>query len=188
MSQYLLPCACGAKLHVSKSQAGMSLPCPECGVSVEVPTIRKLSTLATALPEARGAKAGKGIHWLGPLAAISLLMGIIGLSYAGYLFNERRTYIAFVAQNGASLDAKESDFIAEIRKSAEQSTPADTWDIWNEMLKEGLKNPDPPDLFKMKRYLESRMPTMLNSLWIGLVGAVVFVGTSFLIQRERKRV
>ena len=187
MSQFLLPCSCGAKLPVSKSQAGMSLPCPECGVLVEVPTIRKLSTLATAIPEKKRAKAGKGLNWLGPVAAISLLVGIVALSYAGYLFYERRTYIAFAVQNGASLDVKESDFIADIRKSAEQSAPADTWDYWNTMINDGLKDPNPPDLFKMKRYLEARLPTMLNSLWVGLASAAVFVGTSFLIQQQRKR-
>lgn len=187
MSQYLLPCTCGAELPVSKSQAGMSLQCPKCGVSVEVPTIRKLSALATATPEAKRAKVSRAFNWLGPLAAVSLLVGIIGLSYAGYLFYERRTYVVFAAQNGADLDAKESDFIADIRKSAEQSAPADTWDIWNAMLNDGLKNPDPPDLFKVKRYLASRWPTMLNSLWVGLSGTAIFTIASFLIQRQRKR-
>jgi hypothetical protein len=186
MSQFLLPCSCGAKLPVSKSQAGMSLLCPECGVSVEVPTIRKLSELAIAIPETKRTKSG-GLKWLGPVAAISLLVGIIGLSYAGYLFYERRTYVAFAVENGANLDLKESDFIADIRKSAEQSAPADTWDYWNIMLNDGLKDPNPPDLFKVKRYLESRLPTMLNSLWAGLGGAAVFVAASFLIQQQRKR-
>ncbi|MCY2983247.1 MAG: hypothetical protein NTY15_06360 [Planctomycetota bacterium] len=188
MSQFLLPCSCGAKLPVSKSQAGMSLQCAECGVSVEVPTIRKLSALALATPETKRAKAGHGLKWLGPVAAISLLVGIIGLSYAGYLFYERREYIAFAVENGANLDAKESDFMADIRKSAEQSAPADTWDYWNTMINDGLKDPNPPDLFKVKRYLESRLPTMLNSLWAGLAGAAVFVGASFLIQQQRKRI
>ncbi len=187
MSQFLLPCSCGAKLPVNKSQAGMSLPCPECGVSVEVPTIRKLSSLATMIPEKKRAKAGQGLKWLGPVAAISLLVGIVGLSYAGYLFYERRTYRGFAVENGANMDVKESDFMADIRKSAEQSAPADTWDYWNTMINEGLKDPNPPDVFKLKRYLESKLPTLLNSLWVGLAGAAVFVGTSFLIQRQRKR-
>jgi len=187
MSQFLLPCTCGAKLTVSKSQAGMSLPCPECSVPVEVPTIRKLSALATALPEQKRARAGKGLNWLGPVAAISFIVAFIGLSYAGYLFYERRTYISFAVQNGAKLDVKESDFIADTRKSAERSAPADTWDYWNIMLNDGLKDPNPPDVFKLKRFLESKIPSMLNSLWLGLAGAAVFVGASFLIQKQRKQ-
>ena len=187
MSQFLLPCSCGAKLPVSKSQAGMSLQCTECGVLVEVPTIRKLSALAMAIPETKRTKAGQGFKWLGPVAAISLLVAITCLSYAGYLFYERRTYIAFAVENGANLDAKESDFMADIRKSAEQSAPADTWDYWNTMINDGLKDPNPPDIFKVKRYLESRLPTLLNALWAGLAGAAAFVGTSFLIQQQRKR-
>ena len=186
MSQFLLPCDCGAKLPVSKSQAGMSLTCPECAVSVEVPTIRKLATLALALPEKKRIKTGHGLKWLGPIAAVSLLVGIVGLSYAGYLFYERRSYVAFAVANGANLDAKESDFIADIRKSAEKSAPADTWDYWNTMLNDGLTDPNPPDLFKVKRFLASRMPTMLNSLWVGLAGTAIFAGASLVIQRQRK--
>jgi len=165
----------------------MSLPCPECGVSVDVPTIRKLSVLATALPEKKRAKARNSLNWLGPLAAISLIVGVIGLSYAGYLFYERRTYISIAVQNGARLDVKESEFLADTRKSAEQLAPADTWDYWNMMLNDGMKNPDPPDVFKLKRFLESKIPTMLNSLWLGLAGTAVFIVTSLLIQNQRKR-
>ena len=188
MSQFLLPCACGAKLPVAKSQAGMSLLCPECGSSVEVPTIRKLAEFASALPEKKLSSPTGRTDWLGPIAAVSLLVGLIGLTYAGYLFYERRSYIAFAVQNGADLNAKEADFIAQVRKAAEQSAPADTWDYWNIMLNDGLKDPNPPDLFKMKRYLASRVPTLLRSFWVGAIGTLVFIGTSVLIQKQRKRI
>ena len=43
-SQYLLSCHCGRELTVEKTQAGTQVEC-DCGQSVEVPVLRKLTTL-----------------------------------------------------------------------------------------------------------------------------------------------
>lgn len=65
MSQYRLPCAkdnCGGSAVVDASQAGLTVPCPDCGAPLEVPTIRGLSQLqrvASAEPET--APGGWGI-------------------------------------------------------------------------------------------------------------------------------
>ncbi len=44
MSDYLLPCTCGKKIGVTKSQAGQTVRCT-CGTELEVPTLRNLSEL-----------------------------------------------------------------------------------------------------------------------------------------------
>ena len=186
MSQFLLPCACGAKIPVNRSQAGMSLPCPQCGETMEVPTIRKLAEFASVAPERKGPKRGGAVKWLGPVAALSFIVGLLGLSYAGTIYYERYTYLAYISEVGADLKLTEEDFLAEVRKSASQSSPADTWDYWNTMLNDGLKDASPPDLFQAKRHLEARWPTLVSSLLVGLAGFGVFGVCSFLIQKIRK--
>jgi len=186
MSQFVLPCACGAQIPVNRSQAGMSLPCPQCGKPVEVPTIRKLAEFASGVVEKKDSTRSGALKWLTPVAAVSFIVGLIGLSYAGYLYYERYTYLSFVAQIGGDLNLTEEDFMKEIRKSASQSPPADTWDYWNTMLYDGLKDASPPELFRAKRYLEARWPTLVQSFLVGLTGLGVFGISSFAIQKRRK--
>lgn len=47
--EYLLPCSCGEKLVVDRSQAGLSKSC-SCGKEVVVPTLRGLEQLERAAP------------------------------------------------------------------------------------------------------------------------------------------
>ena len=54
-TQYLLPCSCGAKLTVQRSQAGENVTCG-CGATVEVPTMRGLRQFEQV--EIADAKAG----------------------------------------------------------------------------------------------------------------------------------
>ncbi len=51
-TEYLLPCTCGHKLAVDRSQAGLSAPCPQCGAELTIPTLRGLDRLERAEPEA----------------------------------------------------------------------------------------------------------------------------------------
>jgi len=153
---------------------------------VEVPTIRKLAEFASSVVEKNDSARSGALKWLTPVAAVSFIVGLIGLSYAGYLYYERYTYLSFVAQIGGDLKLSEEDFMKEIRKSASQSPPADTWDYWNTMLYDGLKDARPPDLFRAKRYLEAGWPTLLQSLLVGLTGLGVFGLCCFVIQKSRK--
>jgi len=61
--EYLLPCSCGEKLVVDRSQAGLSKRCT-CGRDVTVPTLRGLEQLERAAPAeetiARIRQAGSG--------------------------------------------------------------------------------------------------------------------------------
>jgi hypothetical protein len=47
MADYLLPCSCGRKVPVSTRHAGHTVRC-QCGVELEVPTLRGLSELERA--------------------------------------------------------------------------------------------------------------------------------------------
>ncbi len=48
---YLLPCACGKKIEVEGSQAGLSVRC-SCGAELSVPTMRGLASLERTEPRA----------------------------------------------------------------------------------------------------------------------------------------
>ena len=186
MSQFLLPCACGAKIPVNRSQAGMSLPCLECGKTVEVPTIRKLAEFATSVPAKKEA-INRSSKWLGPIAAISFIVSLLGLAYGGSLAYERYSYLSELTKTGANLNLTEAEYIADVRKSALLSSPADTWDFWNAIVNNGLRDPSPPGFFQVKRYLASQIPMMRGSFLVGGFSLAVFALTTFLMQKFRKR-
>jgi hypothetical protein len=69
--RYLLPCACGNKLEVDRSQCGLTLACT-CGAQLTVPTLRGMQALEAAeAPQATAASlprrwsTGKGLIFLG---------------------------------------------------------------------------------------------------------------------------
>jgi len=184
MSQFLLPCVCGAKIPVNRSQAGMTLPCLECGKTVEVPTIRKLAQFVSIVPTKKEAK-GRSAKWLGPIAAISFLISLLGLTYGGSLVYERYSYISEITKSNANLNLTEAEYIAEVRKSALLSAPADTWDFWNAIVNNGLRDPNPPYRFQVKRYLASQVTWMRDSFLVGGISLAVFALSTFLMQKFR---
>jgi hypothetical protein len=55
-TRYLLPCRCGRKITVETSQAGQQICC-QCGVTQEVPTLRKIVALESVEAEADSTNA-----------------------------------------------------------------------------------------------------------------------------------
>ena len=163
----------------------MSLPCPQCGQAVEVPTIRKLAEFASTAIAKKETKTGLSAKWLGPIAAISLIVSLICLAYGGSLAYERYSFISQLTHNGADINTTEEEFMTEIRKSALKTTPADTWDFWNIMVNHGLRDPNPPELFLVKRYLASQFQPMFVSFVTGGISLAVFALSTFLMQKSR---
>jgi hypothetical protein len=82
MSDYLLPCTCGKKLGVTKSQAGQTVRC-ECGKTLEVPTLRGMSELErVGTPSRAPSRSWNNRHRVTFLLAIAALFGLLA---AGYL-------------------------------------------------------------------------------------------------------
>jgi hypothetical protein len=173
MSQFLLPCRCGGEIHINRSQAGMSLPCPQCGELVEVPTIRKMAELrvATESPTSQPAKQSTALRLF---AAISLIVGLVGLFDGGMVFWERSSIIKGLENMKLNMSMSEDDFLGDMKELSMKASPADTWDYWNQLIDEGLTAPDPPEFFKYKRYVESRSPRMIRSSVIGFAGLLFF--------------
>lgn len=85
MSQYRLPCTkdnCEGSTLVDVSQAGLTVPCPKCGHTLEVPTIRGLSQLEHVVTDTPGEEQGKwglpqAVMTVGAsLTALFLVLGI----------------------------------------------------------------------------------------------------------------
>ncbi len=79
--KYLLPCGCGNKLEVDRSQCGLTIAC-SCGAQLAVPTLRGLQELepAQAPPAAaehpsRRWSAGKGLVFLGGVLVLASAVG-----------------------------------------------------------------------------------------------------------------
>jgi len=196
MSSYLLPCDCGAKVTISRSQAGMSLLCPQCSTQLQVPTIRNMSLLAAAespvdksKPHGHSTKGTRNRSpiFLGLLAAAFMLVAIGSLAYAGWIAYERYSILSNLSESKVDLSKTEEDFLKEIRATALQAPPADTWDYWNLLANQGLSEPNPPDFFRIKRYLAAQKPVMNRWFAIGGVSLALFVATAFITQKMTKR-
>jgi len=186
MSQYLLPCVCGANIPVSRSQAGMTLPCPQCGNTLDVPTIRGMSTLAVApVPDSNKIRQKQPL-WLGLLATLSLLVFVGSTFYAGVLLWQRYSITTSMAKQNLDLDRTEDDFLKDMKSYALESSPADTWDRWNLIVEQGLMRPNLPEFFRVKRYLESMWPNTITSSVTAVVSLLLFLGLAFAMQRSRK--
>ncbi len=85
---YLLPCTCGEKILVDKSQAGLPVPC-RCGKELTIPTLRGFAQLEQTTVDGRAARewsSRQGVHFIG--AAIAVL----GLLAAGWFALGRPQY------------------------------------------------------------------------------------------------
>jgi hypothetical protein len=196
MSHFLLPCDCGAKVTISRSQAGMTVPCHQCAKQLQVPTIRNMSSLAIAdsaeLEKDSIAKRGlpsrsRSPWMLGLLSAVFMLVAIGSLAYASFIAYERYSIFADLKEAKVDLTKTEEDFISQIRAISLQASPADTWDYWNELTEQGLTEPNPPEFFRVKRYLGARKPVMEKWFAIGGVSLALFLGTAVLTQLMTKK-
>jgi hypothetical protein len=121
---FILPCSCGEKLSVDKSQAGLSLRC-HCGADVAVPTLRGFAKLEQSTDVAETAKPEWGLRqgmlFLGSVICVLALVATVGL----WLTQPRlppQHLDAFLEAAGstADLDTMSSPEIMQIWKDAKQ--------------------------------------------------------------------
>lgn len=186
MSQYLIPCDCGAKTPVNRSQAGMTLPCKQCGKSLEVPTIRHMSSLESTTKAVPRAKTKRPPVLLGLIAALSLICSVITLSYGAFIAWDLYQVTSEAKRQNINLNATEEDFFRDVREFRLSAPPADTWDYWNALVEEGLSAPDPPEFFKLKRFVEGQRPWANGFLLSGAISLVVFALCAFVMQWSRR--
>lgn len=161
-SKFLLTCSCGRQHVVQPSQAGDRVLC-ECGVQLDVPTLRRLKTLPPAAEEATEKKQAawgpsQGLMMSG--AAILLL----ALVMTGYLYMKRPA--------PPELDVQRS---ALTKEAIQNVTLAQSWEIWLDFRERGLGDRVFNTVidYEQKKLENTRMLTLAAAL--GAVGALVLL-------------
>jgi hypothetical protein len=157
MKQYLLPCSCGRKVAVDRSQAGLQTEC-ECGARLDVPTMRGLAELEPVDAPAPEATADKGA-W-GPPQGLMFLGGLllcIGLAALAYVYPQR-PHIVF-------------DTVS-LQRDIGSLNPETSWQLWQE-LRQGL-NRAPTELSSgYQNALSTYYRHMTMAGGLAVVGAVL---------------
>jgi hypothetical protein len=87
-TEYLLPCTCGKKTTIVTSQAGQNMTC-ECGATLVVPKFREITQLEVAEKSVskNSGRSTSSDSWhggIGAIAAISLGLALVTLTFCGY--------------------------------------------------------------------------------------------------------
>ncbi|MEQ1826979.1 MAG: hypothetical protein ABL921_13575 [Pirellula sp.] len=165
----------------------MTLPCSNCGKSLDVPTIRNMASLTVvSSPPVAAAKTGRPSILLGLIAAASLIVGLATLAYGATMAWEQYQMTSEITKQNVDLSNTEEDFYQQMRTLRLEAPPADTWDYWNMLVEEGLGTPDPPEFFKIKRYLDARKPWIKGYLTTAAISLGIFAIASILMQKFRR--
>ncbi|MBX7165807.1 MAG: hypothetical protein K1X74_05610 [Pirellulales bacterium] len=125
--KYLLPCACGERLAVDSTQAGLELKC-RCGAALVVPTLRGLSQLERA-PDVPTARAHAWGPREGAVYFVACLTVLAALT-AWYCHRESGRHEMFIRHE-------------VVREIVGQMTPGNLMHDWRQ-FKSGIdKTPDP---------------------------------------------
>ena len=146
---YLLPCSCGKKITIQKSQAGQEVPC-ECGKTLQVPTLRGLSELelvqdsasasgqkTKSQSESRSWNPGRGIP-----AAITLFLSVLFLAIAGYYAYGRYQLITYLRA-----DYTVEDQVRDGTAKIDELSPADLWQQYRGMRDLSLQHVEMPEFY-----------------------------------------
>ncbi len=129
---YRLPCSCGHKLLIQRSQAGSFAQCTQCSAKLDVPTLAGLAKLEWVDEIGDVAQLDSARRWnpiRGVIAAVCLLIALFGLTRSGL-------YAAFRIANPTNFTVEE--MLDTYDKAGALMTPAETWDSWCYIQERGL--------------------------------------------------
>jgi hypothetical protein len=150
---YLLPCACGQKVEVDSTQAGLTVRC-SCGRTLDVPTMRHLGELERIGSEPRAAST-----W-GPrqgYTLVGVLVALLGLGWLGYQISTMPSELYVVPE--------------DIRKDVSTLTPAELGQQYA-ILREGLDPTEPPIVTATRAY------EAWHRRWTYVSGGVAVLGVA----------
>lgn len=169
---YILPCTCGEKTLVHRSQAGCRIACPECHQPIEIPTIRGFSRLEfeSDANEAEDLTHRTPSRWTplrGLFATLCFVTALMGLGRASL-------YGVFRYSNPTPYS--EEDLLRAAEQNTSKLSPVETWDVWRFIQEKGLGRKGPPEMLIKKRELEKRDHEI--TYWaiagaVGLLGLIV---------------
>ncbi|MES1213295.1 MAG: hypothetical protein ABUL64_01800, partial [Singulisphaera sp.] len=136
-TEYLLPCACGQKLAIDRSQAGLAVRCDHCGAELTIPTLRGFAQLETVPTEAEvGAEWGvrQAVLFLGAVIAGIGLLAVLVVWLASPIFPQEY-HDAMIETAGSTIDI-------------DQMTISQTFELWRE-LKQSPDNSAVPEYLQL---------------------------------------
>jgi len=179
---YVLPCRCGSKIQVQKSQAGSRVECPQCRLQLEIPTIRGLSKLEfeEEAPASDKYKSRSRSRWTplrGVIAATCFVVALIGLgrscTYGVYRFSHPTDFTV-------------DEMLDDSENRLRELSPIETWDYWRYLQETGLGSKKPPQAFVVQRVLQMRDQEMKLWAGVGAVGLLGLIATSLWPSSRKK--
>ncbi|HVU87729.1 MAG TPA: hypothetical protein VHD36_10440 [Pirellulales bacterium] len=176
-TEYLLPCPCGHKLAVDRSQAGLSVGCPQCGAALTIPTLRGLDRLERAAPEADQHAQDWGLRQA--VFFVGGLLGALALLAVAFLWMTRPIYPqehqeALIEAAGSTGDI-------------DQMTLLQTTYLWNELS----KTPESSNMLEFRMMVEDyqQAATINRHRMIAAVGGLItgalLLGAGLLIPKQK---
>ena len=189
MPSFALRCQCDTTIPVGIAQAGGSVRCPRCGVSLEVPSTKVLRTLeqidgnvfgvsSDGLAKGESLAAGAATRSRVPRALDSSLQRILpALLLAIAAISLTTAAVLGWARWNSPIEFghTEEEFFAAFRDDAMQDPPARVWDHWKYLVDTGLPAHQPPDYFVINEFFERRKPWLIGSSILGALSLALFV-------------
>ncbi|HEY4312759.1 MAG TPA: hypothetical protein VGN12_25135 [Pirellulales bacterium] len=176
-TEYLLPCQCGQKLAVDRSQAGLSIRCEHCGAEVAIPTLRGLEKLERATPE----ESDSGGEWGTRQGLLFLGTTITTLALAASAFIWLARPIFPQEYHDAIIDAAGSTV------DLDQMSLSQTFAVWKE-LQQPPEVPNIPEYRDLITNFEAARAIFQRRLTIALGAAacgVAVLGVSLLVPKRK---
>lgn len=172
---YLLPCPCGQKNPVFRSQAGENLVCKSCGAVLPVPTLRGLQALETIEQEEKFEEIRrdrKRSQWSGPRGiAVSILLAL------SVLFLIPTTYYGFWrSQMDTSTTAQDEIDAGNVR--FQEMNASQLMVVWRDYTRIGLADKRRPDFFYFNKMGEEFLFQFLlyGGISLAFAGAALATG------------
>lgn len=186
--QYLLPCPCGHSIPISRSQAGMTVSCPQCNSTIEIPTIRGMANLTPAYADGQNdssrnqtdgrstakrpsTQTTKSTLRKALAAVFFIVLVVAGLTTARWGIIRYATPTPFTVE----------DEIKQGTETLSQFSPAETWDAWQYYQSVGFREKNPAPYYRVKRVMElqdenMRLGAIVTAVAFACLMATLFVG------------
>lgn len=159
--EYLLPCECGNRVRVSRSQAGQMVPCP-CGRTLLVPTLIELRSLESVESENESIPAKKPWGSRQRVLFVGLVVIAISTGFLAYFYYAR------------PLPPPKSLDLAVIQRGIGKLSLLDTYRVW-ESLQEGPSQKSPADRDYEELYGAYQRRMAITGVFLGF-GLLTFLG------------
>ena len=176
-TKYLLPCQCGAKTPVEKSQAGQSVTC-SCGSVLAVPTFREMAHLER-VEQAAASDSTRGWSPLqGMVFSSGLVIAVAGLLAAAFFAVQR----AGIPTDAPAVASDSEEFARHL----DEASPLEIYEEhWKQIEEHGLGPWQPPMHVMLREVRAVLLQRILYCAIAAIVGACL-AGSSFFLGSRGK--